>query len=119
MRLVSEPEPCVEVSPTISSQNLFTSHTNTGSFPTIEVTFHVPRASFCSRGSDRHGLRLRPPPMANCTRPLWPLPRVVSPSEGGPTFPFRVCLGSIGDNPATRHSPASPTSRPGFRVGPR
>ncbi|MEQ2224970.1 hypothetical protein ILYODFUR_012789 [Ilyodon furcidens] len=47
-RLVPEPEPCVEVSPTISSQTLSTSYTNSGSFPTREVTFHVPRASFCS-----------------------------------------------------------------------
>ncbi|MED6247044.1 hypothetical protein ATANTOWER_028609 [Ataeniobius toweri] len=46
------PEPCIEVSPTISSRNLSTSHTNSGSFPTREETFYVPRASFCSQGSD-------------------------------------------------------------------
>ncbi|KAM4726211.1 collagenase 3-like [Anableps anableps] len=37
IRLVPEPEPCVEVSPTISSRNLSTPHTNSGSFPTREV----------------------------------------------------------------------------------
>ncbi|MED6253354.1 hypothetical protein ATANTOWER_027390 [Ataeniobius toweri] len=89
-RLVPEPEPCIEMSPTISSQKLSTSHTNSGSFTTREVTFHVPRASFCSQGSDRQGLRLWLPPITHCTRPLWPLPRVVSPSEGGPTFPLRA-----------------------------
>ncbi|MEQ2314062.1 hypothetical protein AMECASPLE_008245, partial [Ameca splendens] len=57
-RLVPGPEPCIEASPIISSQNLSTSHTNSGSFPTREVTFHVPRASFCSRGSDRQPLPL-------------------------------------------------------------
>ncbi|MED6259386.1 hypothetical protein ATANTOWER_021921, partial [Ataeniobius toweri] len=87
-RLVPEPEPCVKVSLTTSRWNLSTSHTNSGSFPTREVIFHFPRASFCSRGSDRQGLRLRPPPIPHCTRPLWPLPRVVSSSEVGPTFPL-------------------------------
>ncbi|KAK0146532.1 hypothetical protein N1851_014139 [Merluccius polli] len=77
-RLVPEPLLCVEVRPTISSRNFSTSHTSSGSFPTREVTFHVPRASFCSRGSDRQGPCLRPPPSSHCTRPLWPLLLVVA-----------------------------------------
>ena len=83
-RLVPEPLLCVEVRPTISSRNFSTSRTSSGSFPTREVTFHVPRASFCSRGSDRQGPRLRPLPSSQCTRPLWPLLLVVSRREGGP-----------------------------------
>ena len=75
----------VEMSPTISSWNLSTSRTSSGSVPNREVTFYVPRASFSSRGSDRQGLRLQ-----HCTRPPWPLPRVVSPSEGGPTSCVRA-----------------------------
>ncbi|MEQ2226270.1 hypothetical protein ILYODFUR_025761 [Ilyodon furcidens] len=61
------PEPCVEVNLTISSRNLSTSHTNSGAFPTREVTFYVPRASFCSRGSDCQGLHLWPPPIPHFT----------------------------------------------------
>ncbi|KAK0151079.1 hypothetical protein N1851_007770 [Merluccius polli] len=89
-RLVPEPLLCVEVRPTISSRNFSTSRTSSGSFPTREVTFHVPRASFCSRGSDRQGPRLRPPPSSHCTRPLRPLLLVVSRREGGPTSSFRA-----------------------------
>ncbi|KAK0140496.1 hypothetical protein N1851_022532 [Merluccius polli] len=91
--LVPEPLLCVEVRPTISSRNFSTSRTSSGSFPTREVTFHVPRASFCSRGSDRQGPRLRPPPSSHCTRPLWPLLLVVSRREGGPTSSFRAVPG--------------------------
>ncbi|KAK0135670.1 histone H3-like centromeric protein A [Merluccius polli] len=58
-----------------------------------EVTFHVPRASFCSRGLDRQGPRLRPLPSSHCTRPLWPLLLVVSRQEGGPTSSFRALPG--------------------------
>ncbi|XP_061606524.1 uncharacterized protein LOC133466619 [Phyllopteryx taeniolatus] len=50
---------------------------------------------------------------SHCTRPLWPLPQVVSPGEGGPTLPFRAA--PMGPGPATRCSPSSPTSRPGSR----
>ncbi|MEQ2264998.1 hypothetical protein XENORESO_000810 [Xenotaenia resolanae] len=71
-RLVPKPEPCVELSPTISSRNLSTSHTYSASFPTREVTSHVPRASFCSRGSDCQGLCLWPPPITHCIRPTLP-----------------------------------------------
>ncbi|KAK0137965.1 hypothetical protein N1851_025840 [Merluccius polli] len=92
-RLVPEPLLCVEVRPTISSRNFSTSRTSSGSFTTREVTFHVPRASFCSRGSDRQGPRLRPPPSSHCTRPLWPLLLVVSRREGGPTSSFRAVPG--------------------------
>ncbi|KAK0132085.1 hypothetical protein N1851_033120 [Merluccius polli] len=88
-RLVPEPLLCVEVRPTISSRNFSTLRTSSGSFPTREVTFHIPRASFCSRGSDRQGPCLRPLPSSHCTRPLWPLPLVVSLREGGPTSSLR------------------------------
>ncbi|KAK0139215.1 hypothetical protein N1851_024142 [Merluccius polli] len=88
-RLVPEPLLCVEVRPTISSRNFSTLRTSSGSFPTREVTFHIPRASFCRRGSDRQGPCLRPLPSSHCTRPLWPLPLVVSLREGGPTSSLR------------------------------
>ena len=88
--LVPEPKLCIEVSPTISSRNRSASRTSSGSFPNREVTFHVPRASFSSRGSDRQGLRLQLLPSSHCTRPPWPLPRVVSPLEGGPTSCVRA-----------------------------
>ena len=88
--LVPGPKPCVEVSPTISSRNRSASRTSSGSFPNREVTFHVPRASFSSRRSDRQGVCLRLLPSSHCTRPPWPLPRVVSPSEGGPTSCVRA-----------------------------
>ncbi|KAK0155241.1 hypothetical protein N1851_002432 [Merluccius polli] len=92
-RLVPEPLLCVEVRPTISSRNFSTLRTSSGSFPTREVTFHIPRASFCSRGSDHQGPRLRPLPSSHCTRPLWPLPLVVSLREGGPTSSLRSVPG--------------------------
>ncbi|KAK0156341.1 hypothetical protein N1851_000378 [Merluccius polli] len=104
-RLVPEPLLCVEVRPTISSRNFSTSRTSSGSFPTREVTFHVPRASFCSRGSDRQGPRLRPPPSSHCTRPLWPLLLVVSRREGGPTSSFRAVPGRAPNNYASIHCP--------------
>ncbi|MEQ2248357.1 hypothetical protein ILYODFUR_018353 [Ilyodon furcidens] len=47
-RLVPEPEPCVEVSPTISSRHLYTSRTNSGSFPTREKD-----VSGCFMAADR------------------------------------------------------------------
>ncbi|MEQ2240752.1 hypothetical protein ILYODFUR_018352 [Ilyodon furcidens] len=59
----------MEVSPTISSQYLPTSHTSSGSFPLSEVTFHVPRASLSIWGSGRRGLHLRLPPNPLCTGP--------------------------------------------------
>ncbi|XP_041834101.1 cytidine monophosphate-N-acetylneuraminic acid hydroxylase-like [Melanotaenia boesemani] len=45
--------------------------TSSGSFPARKVMFHVPGASICSRGSDRQGSHLSPPPSSHCT--LWPL----------------------------------------------
>ena len=49
--LFPEPLLCVEVRPTIPSQNFSISCTS--SFP--NQTFHVPRTSFCSQGLDRQG----------------------------------------------------------------
>jgi len=92
-RLVPEPKPCIEVSPTISSRNRSASRTSSGSFSNREVMFHVPRASFSSRGPDRQGLRLRLLPSSNCNRPSWPLPRVVSPSKSGPMSSLRAVPG--------------------------
>ncbi|MEQ2226586.1 hypothetical protein ILYODFUR_028861, partial [Ilyodon furcidens] len=48
-RWVPEPALCMEASPTISSQYLSTTRTSSGSFPPIEVTFHVSRASLSIR----------------------------------------------------------------------
>ena len=93
-RLVPEPKPCVEVSPTISSQNHSTSRTSSGTFPNREVTFHVPRASFSRR--------LRLLPSSHCTQPPWRLPRVVSPSKGGPTSCFHARSSPMGTGPASR-----------------
>uniref|UniRef100_A0A3Q3WEX4 Ig-like domain-containing protein n=1 Tax=Mola mola TaxID=94237 RepID=A0A3Q3WEX4_MOLML len=55
IKLVPEPELRVEVRPTISSRYLSTSRTSSGSFPTRNVTFHVPIASFSNWGSDCQG----------------------------------------------------------------
>ncbi|KAK0151165.1 hypothetical protein N1851_007739 [Merluccius polli] len=89
-----------------------------GSFPTREVTFHVPRASFCSRGLDRQGPRLRLLPSSHCTRPLWPLLLVVSLREGGPMSSLRAVPGRA---PWVQARPpgARPAPRPGSRGGPR
>uniref|UniRef100_A0A3Q1CWI0 Uncharacterized protein n=1 Tax=Amphiprion ocellaris TaxID=80972 RepID=A0A3Q1CWI0_AMPOC len=91
--LVPEPLLCVEVRPTISSRNFSASHTSSGSFPAREVTFHVPRASLCSRGSVRQAPRPWPPPNTHGTGPLWPLLRVVGLLEGGPTSLLRAVPG--------------------------
>ncbi len=88
--VVPEPQPCVEVIPTISSWNLSTSRTISGSFPASEVTFHVPRASFRVQGSGCRGPRLRLPPDPLSTGPLRSLLQVVSPREGGPTSLLRA-----------------------------
>ena len=69
--------------------NFSTSCTSSGSFPIREVTFLVPRTSFCSWGSDRQGpclqllLNSHPTPF---TSPAL-VPPVVSPWEGSPMFP--------------------------------
>ena len=42
------PFPRFKLTPAISSWNFSTSHTRSGSFPIREVTFRLPRASFCS-----------------------------------------------------------------------
>ncbi|KAK0148980.1 putative nuclease HARBI1 [Merluccius polli] len=85
----------VEESPTPLEKtwNFSTLCTSSGSFPTREVTFYVPRASFCSPGSDCQGSRLRPLPSSHCTRPLWPLLLVVSLREGGPMSSLRAVPG--------------------------
>lgn len=49
---------------------------------------HIPRASFCSWGSDHHGHCLQPPPNSHCTQPLWPVLQVVTPWGGGPHYLF-------------------------------
>ncbi|KAK0154873.1 putative uncharacterized transposon-derived protein F52C9.6 [Merluccius polli] len=115
-RLVPEPLLCVEVRPTISSRNFSTSRTSSGSFPTREVTFHVPRASFCSRGS---------PPSAAAQLALHPTP-LAPPAGGEPAgrgshVILSGCArpGPVGVGPATRRSPPSPTPRPGSRGRPR
>ncbi|KAK5621665.1 hypothetical protein CRENBAI_022050 [Crenichthys baileyi] len=56
--------------------------------------------------------------ISRCIRPLRPLPRVVSPSEGGTHVSSSGCAwpGSMGESTAIRRCP---TSRPASRVGPR
>ncbi len=76
--------------PTISSWYLSTSHTSSGSFPTSEVMFHIPKASFRVQRSGRRGPRLRLQPNPLCTGPLRSLLHVVSPPERGPTSFFRA-----------------------------
>ncbi|TWW76576.1 hypothetical protein D4764_13G0012380 [Takifugu flavidus] len=48
-----------------------------------EVTFHVPKANFHNRGSDRQGPRLSPPPKPHCIGPFMLLLRVVGPLGTG------------------------------------
>ncbi len=114
-------QPCVEVIPTISSRNLSTSRTISGSFPASEVTFHVPRAIFRVQGSGCLGPRLRLPPDPLSTGPLRSLLQVVSPQEGGPTSLLRA---EPGRTPWVEARPPgarirAPTPGPGSRVGPR
>lgn len=59
--LGSDTKLCVEVGPAKASQYFQGSHTGSGSFPAKEVTFHVPRARFGSRGSDHQDPCLLPP----------------------------------------------------------
>lgn len=61
-RLVPEPKSCVEVSPTISSHYLSTSHTSSGSFPTREVGKERPA------GGKHTGVWTHVP-SSGCTRP--------------------------------------------------
>lgn len=56
--LVPRPELCAEMSPAIYSRYFLTSHTSSGSFPTGEVTFQVPQASFGSWASEYQDLCL-------------------------------------------------------------
>ena len=78
------------MSPTISRRYLSTSCTSSGSFPPSDVTFHVPKARSCVRGSGRRGPCRRLPPNPHCTWPLrFPL-RMVGPQEVGPTSSFRA-----------------------------
>ncbi|KAK9542918.1 hypothetical protein VZT92_000740 [Zoarces viviparus] len=80
--LLPEPMLCVEVSPTISSSYRSASCTSSGSFPSSEVTFHLPRASLCCRRSAHPGLPPDPPPGLHCTRPRCLSLRVVGPQGG-------------------------------------
>lgn len=50
--LPAEPRLCIEESLTISKQCLSVLNTSSGSFATKEVTFHISKVSFSSRGSD-------------------------------------------------------------------
>ncbi|TWW77391.1 hypothetical protein D4764_12G0007810 [Takifugu flavidus] len=65
-----------------------------------EVTFHVPRASFCSRGSDRQG-----------GEPMGRGSHIASSGCARPDF--------MGRGPANRRSPTCPAPKPGSRRGPR
>ncbi len=98
--------------PTISSWYLSTSHTSSGSFPTSEVMFHIPKASFRVQRSGRRGPRLRLQPNPLCNGPLRSLLHVVSPRERGPTSFFRAEPGRA------PRSHASPNPGPGSRKGP-
>uniref|UniRef100_A0A3Q2T964 Zinc finger protein 37-like n=1 Tax=Fundulus heteroclitus TaxID=8078 RepID=A0A3Q2T964_FUNHE len=66
-------------------------HTYRQEFPFLS-TRSVPGwvKSACSSASPAGGPRPLLPPVAQCTRPLWPLRQVVSPSEGGPMSPLRA-----------------------------
>ncbi|KAK5874093.1 hypothetical protein PBY51_019071 [Eleginops maclovinus] len=66
---VPEPMLCVAVSPTRSNWLRSTSRTSSGSFPPREVTFHVPKASFCCPGLVRRDPQLLLPPFWQRTRP--------------------------------------------------
>ncbi|KAK0139980.1 hypothetical protein N1851_023087 [Merluccius polli] len=90
---------------------------SSGSFPTREVTFHVPRASFCSRGIGPPSVR---PPSAAAPAhiapdPFGPLLLVVRSAGRASHVVSSGCArpGPMGTGPATRRSPPSPTPRPG------
>ncbi|TWW69460.1 hypothetical protein D4764_18G0002660 [Takifugu flavidus] len=91
------------------------------SFPAREVTFHVPKANFHNRGSDRKAPAL-------VRRPIHTAPDPSCSSCGWWVHCRRKCphswfgLGPAGPmdvGPATRRSPSSPSPKPGSRVGPR
>ena len=94
---------CVKVKPTISSRNFSTSTMSPGSFHFREVTFNVPRDSFCSRGSDFQGPCLPPP------APFGPYCRWLAHRKGVPR-----CLLML-----SSARPSCPAPRPGSRRGPR
>lgn len=119
-RLVKELLLCIKIRPTKSSRNFSPSDTSSGSFPIREVTFHIHRASFCSRGLGHQDPCLRLLPNRKFTQPLWRFLQVVNPREGGPMLPFWTVPSwtPIVKDPATRCSLACPTPRPGFRRSP-
>lgn len=110
-----EPKPCVKTSPTVTSLYFSTSRTSLCSFPARELTFHIPRASFCSQRSDHQSCHLHPgsspaafafnfPPLpsSHCKLPHWPFPQVVSWWEGELPY-FELCTKNA--VPATGHLP--------------
>lgn len=83
----AEPELCIEVSPTITSQHLWISCASS------DYSGNVPIASFSKRGSDGHGPCIRLPPDPHGTEPRWLLLLVVGPTGGGdPCPPFGLSL---------------------------
>lgn len=114
---VPEPMLCVEVSLTISSWSLTTSHLRSGFLLSNMVRFHVPIARGLAQGLGHQGILPRLPPKSLCTFPSWNCLWVVGLQEVEPTSPFRP--GPVCTDPATRCSPANPNPRPGSRVGPR
>ncbi|XP_061902037.1 uncharacterized protein LOC133649222 [Entelurus aequoreus] len=115
-KLIPEPLLCVEVSLTRSSLNFSTSstsRTSSGFSPPSDVTFHVPRASFCSE--DRTA---KSPAFGFCTAHITPN-LFTSPMSGEPNGQgTHVASLGIGTGPGTRHLPLSPTSKPGSRGKP-
>ncbi|MED6253460.1 hypothetical protein ATANTOWER_030208 [Ataeniobius toweri] len=112
---------CVEVSPIISSQYLLTSYTSSGSFPTSEVTFYVPRASLSIQGSGRRGLHLRLPPNPLCSGPSRSPLQVLGPLGDGLAFlvwawPGRVPRGAT-QPPGTLRRVPTPGLAPGWDPG--
>ncbi|MED6248492.1 Phosphatidylinositol 4-phosphate 5-kinase type-1 gamma [Ataeniobius toweri] len=67
------------------------SHVNQHNPTTYRAHPKVPRLRFLS-GRRAGGIQevFEVLSISHCTQPLWPLPWVVSPSEGGPTFPLRA-----------------------------
>ncbi|PWA25445.1 hypothetical protein CCH79_00005356 [Gambusia affinis] len=79
---------CIQNQSHVLSRNLSTSHTSSGSFPTREVTFHIPRASFCNQGSDRQGPLPWSPSIPHCPDPFGLSHRWWADGRGDPCLLF-------------------------------
>ena len=112
-RLVTEPLLYTEVRATISTWNFSTSCTSSGSF-------YIPRATFCSWGSNHQGYCLWLPRNTMHLTPLAP-PTGGESTGVGPHVASSGCVqpDPIGKGPVARCFVTCPAPSPGSRKGPR